>query len=47
MRDDKVDTGLNTTLDTESVIFNILFAIFVPRPTTPGIEVITKLDVAH
>ena len=25
----------------------ILFAIFVPGPTTPSIEVITKLDVAH
>jgi len=24
-----------------------LFAILVPGPTTPGIEVITKLDVAH
>jgi hypothetical protein len=28
-------------------MFKILFAIFVPGPTTPGIEVITKLDVAH
>ena len=28
-------------------MFQILFAIFVPGPTTPGIEVITKLDVAH
>jgi hypothetical protein len=50
MRDDRVDSGLNATLDTGSVIFKILFAIFVPGPTTPlvpGIEVITKLDVAH
>jgi hypothetical protein len=42
-----VDAGLNATLDTGSVMFKILFAIFVPGPTTPGIEVITKLDVAH
>jgi hypothetical protein len=34
-------------LDTGSVIFKILFAIFVPGPTTPGVEVITKLDVAR
>jgi hypothetical protein len=47
MRDNRVDAGLNATLDTGSVIFKILFAIFVPGPTTPGIEVITKLDVAH
>lgn len=40
MRDDKVDAGLNV------VMFKILFAIFVPGPTTPGIKVITKLDVA-
>jgi hypothetical protein len=26
-------------------MFKILFAIFVPGPITPGIEVITKLDV--
>ena len=42
MRDDRVDAGLNAT-----IMFKILFAISVPRPTTPGIEVITKLDVAH
>jgi hypothetical protein len=47
MRDDRVDADLNATLGTGSVMFKILFAIFVPRPTTPGIEVITKLDVAH
>jgi hypothetical protein len=47
MRDNRVDAGLNATLDTGSVMFKILFAIFVPGPTTPGIEVITKLDVAH
>jgi len=34
-------------LDTGSVMFKISFAIFVPGPTTPGIEVITKLNVAH
>ena len=39
MRDDRVDASLNTTLD--------MFAIFVPGPTTPGIKVITKLDIAH
>jgi hypothetical protein len=27
-------------------MFKILFAILVPGPTTPGIEVITKPDVA-
>lgn len=43
MRDDRVDAGLNTG----SVMFKILFAIFVPGPTTSGIEVITKLDVEH
>jgi hypothetical protein len=47
MRDDRFDAGLNATLDTGSVLFKILFAILVPGPTTPGIEVITKLDVAH
>jgi hypothetical protein len=47
MRDDRVDTGLNAILDTGSVMFKILFAIFVPGPSTPGIKVITKLDVAH
>jgi hypothetical protein len=45
MRDDRVDAGLNATLDTGSIMCK--FAIFVPRATTPGIEVITKLDVAH
>ena len=44
MRDDRVDAGLNATLDTGS---QDLFAIFVPGPTTPGTQVITKLDVAH
>jgi hypothetical protein len=34
MRDDRVDAGLNATLDTGSV--KILFAIFVPGPTTPA-----------
>jgi hypothetical protein len=38
-RDDRVDAGLNATLD--------LVTNFVPGLTTPGIEVITKLDVAH
>ncbi len=38
---------IGSTLDTGSVMFKILFAIFVPGPTTPGIKVITKLDVAH
>jgi hypothetical protein len=33
MRDDRVNAGLNATLDTER--------------TTPGIEGIIKLDVAH
>jgi hypothetical protein len=47
MRDDRFDAGLNANLDTRSVMFKILFAIFVLGPTTPGIEVITKLDVAH
>ena len=46
MRNDRVDAGLNATLDTGSVMFKILFAIFVPEPT-PSIEVITKPDVAH
>jgi len=27
--------------------FKILFAIFVSKPITPGIQVITKPDVAH
>jgi hypothetical protein len=47
MRDDRFDAGLNATLDIGPLMFKILFAIFVPGPTTPGIEVITKLDVAH
>ena len=47
MRDDRVDASLNATLDSGSAMFKILFAIFVPGPTTPGIKVITKLDVAH
>ncbi len=47
MRDDRVDAGLNATLDIGSVMFKILFAIFMPGPTTPGIEIITKLDVAY
>ena len=47
MRDDRFDAGLNATLDTRSVMFKILFAIFVPGLTTLSIEVITKLDVAH
>jgi hypothetical protein len=47
MRDDRVDTGLNATLDIGSVTIKILFAIFVPGLTTLGIKVITKLDVAH
>jgi hypothetical protein len=47
MQDHMADAGLNATLDTGSVMFKILFAIFVPEPTTPGIEIITKLDVAH
>jgi len=38
---------LNANLDTRFVIFKILFAIFVPRTTTLGIKVITKLDIAH
>jgi hypothetical protein len=32
---------------TGSAMFKILFTIFVPKPTTLGIQVITKLDVAH
>jgi hypothetical protein len=28
-------------------MLKILFAIFVPRPTTSSTEVITKLDVAY
>jgi len=44
MRDDRVDAGLNATLDKGFVMFMILFAIFVPGLTTSGVEVITKLD---
>jgi hypothetical protein len=47
MRDNRVDAGLNATLDTRFAMFKILFAIFVPGPTMPAIKVITKLDVAH
>lgn len=47
MRDDRVDASLNATLNTRSVMFKILFPIFVPGPTTLSIEIITKLDVAH
>ena len=47
MQDDRFNAGLNANLDTGSVMFKISFAIFVPRTTTLGIEVITKLDVAH
>ena len=46
MRDDRVNAGLNVTLDIGSVMFNILFVTFLPGLTTPGIEVITKLDIA-
>jgi hypothetical protein len=46
MRDDKVDAGLNATLDTRSIMFKILFAIFVPGLTLLGIKFITKLDGA-
>jgi hypothetical protein len=34
MQDNRVNAGLNATLDTGSVMFKILFAIFVPGPTT-------------
>jgi hypothetical protein len=44
MRDDRVDAGLNATLDKGFVMFKILFAIFVPGLTTSGVEVIIKLD---
>jgi hypothetical protein len=49
MRDNRFDAGLNANLDKviRSVIFKTLFAIFVPGPSSPGIKVITKLDVAH
>jgi hypothetical protein len=39
-RDDRVDAGLNATLDKD---LKTLRTIFVPEPTTPGIKVITKL----
>jgi hypothetical protein len=45
MRDDKVD--FECDFWTQGLMFKIVFAIFVPGPTTPGVEVITKLDVAH
>jgi hypothetical protein len=32
---------------TGSAMYKIIFATFVPGPITPGIEVITKLDMAH
>jgi hypothetical protein len=35
MRDDRFDAGLNATLDIGPPMFKILFAIFVPGPTTP------------
>ena len=47
MQDNKVDASLNATLNIGSVIFKISFAIFMPRLTMLGIEVITKLNVAH
>jgi hypothetical protein len=47
MQDNRVFAGLNATLDIRSVKFKILFAIFVPGPTTSGIKVIAKLDVVH
>ena len=46
-RDDRVDAGLNAGSVLLKILFKILFAIFVPEPTTPGIKVITKLDIAH
>jgi len=42
MRDDRVDGGLNETLDKGFVMFKILFAIFVPGLTTSGVKVIIK-----
>jgi hypothetical protein len=47
MRDDRFKAGLNATLNIGSGMFKILFAIFVPRLTTPDIKVITKLNMAH
>ena len=46
MRDDEVDFECDF-LDTGSVMFKFFLAIFVPRPSAPGIGVITKLNVAH
>jgi hypothetical protein len=47
MRDDRFDAGLNANLDIGFVIFKISFVILVPKTATPGIKVITKLNVAH
>jgi hypothetical protein len=41
---DRFDAGFNANMDTGSVMFKIMFA---PGLTTPGIEVITKLDVEY
>jgi hypothetical protein len=38
-QDNKTDANLNATLD--------LFMIFAPGPTTPGIKIITKVDMAY
>ena len=46
MQDDRADAGLNTTLDIGTIMFMILFTIFVPGLTTPSTKFITKLDVA-
>jgi hypothetical protein len=35
MQDDRVYAGLNATLDTASVMFKILFAVFVPGLAMP------------
>jgi hypothetical protein len=45
MRDDKVDFAYDFW--TQGLLSKILFAIFVPLLTMPGVEVTTKLDVAH
>ena len=47
MRDNRVNAGLNATLDIGFIMFKILFTIFVPRLTMLGIKFITKLEVAH
>jgi len=47
MGDGKVDLELDFGHRVYYSMFKILFAIFVPGPTAPGIGVITKLDVAH